>query len=338
MPAGHCRCPGPARRRHARAAVPYACAVPVLRRSISLPIVISVLAVLLTFAVLVGWILVIREYQLVTREIWNNYWLLAAGTISLALIICVLVMFSVSLVREILEGRRQQMFIDSVTHELRSPLASIKLCLETLGREGISENQRSELRKMMLHDVERLSVFVDDILQASRIAYGRRSQTWTVVDVVPLVQSCIDGIRTRHDLPPDAITLRAPERLATFSDPTALEIIVKNVLDNAVKYSSPAPQVEVDVQATTGTLSITVRDNGIGIERSQLRRIFHRFHRAPDPRVNERSGSGLGLYVVHRLVLNLGGRIRARSAGRDQGTTMHIELPLGAAGHDEEHA
>ncbi len=314
------------------------CTVPVSRRSISLPIVISVLAVLLTFAVLVGWILVIRQYQAVTREIWSNYWLLAAGTVSLALIICVLVMFSVSLVREILEGRRQQMFIDSVTHELRSPLASIKLCLETLGREGLSEAQRSGLRKMMLTDVERLSVFVDDILQATRIAHGRRSQTWTVVDVVPLLESSIESIRQRHELGIDAITLQAPQRLLTFSDPTALEIILKNVLDNAVKYSGTTPRVEAEMRATVdGLLCITVRDSGIGIERRQLRRIFQRFHRAPDPRVNERSGSGLGLYVVHRLVRNLGGRIRAESAGKDQGTVMRIDLPLGAPAFEGGH-
>lgn len=307
------------------------------RRSISLPIVISVLAVLLTFAVLVGWILVIRQYAQATREIWNNYWLLAAGTISLALIICVLVMFSVSLVREILEGRRQQMFIDSVTHELRSPLASIKLCLETLGREGLSETQRSGLRRMMLTDVERLSVFVDDILQASRIAHGRRSQTWTVVDVVQLARTSVDSIRKRYELTDDVITLQAPARLETFSDPTALEIILKNVIDNAVKYSGSSPQVEVRISSTPdGKLCIGVRDNGIGIERNQLKRVFHRFHRAPDPRVNERSGSGLGLYVVHRLVRNLGGRIRAESAGRDQGTLMRIELPLGSPGFAEE--
>ncbi len=307
------------------------------RRSISLPIVISVLAVLLTFAVLVGWILVIRQYAQATREIWNNYWLLAAGTISLALIICVLVMFSVSLVREILEGRRQQMFIDSVTHELRSPLASIKLCLETLGREGLSETQRSGLRRMMLTDVERLSVFVDDILQASRIAHGRRSQTWTVVDVVQLARTSVDSIRKRYELTDGVITLQAPARLETFSDPTALEIILKNVIDNAVKYSGSSPQVEVRINSTPdGKLCIGVRDNGIGIERNQLKRVFHRFHRAPDPRVNERSGSGLGLYVVHRLVRNLGGRIRAESAGRDQGTLMRIELPLGSPGFGEE--
>jgi signal transduction histidine kinase len=324
-------------RRPARHRPLYAWRVPVNRRSISLPIVISVLAVLLTFAVLVGWILVIRQYAQATREIWNNYWLLAAGTISLALIICVLVMFSVSLVREILEGRRQQMFIDSVTHELRSPLASIKLCLETLGREGLSETQRSGLRRMMLTDVERLSVFVDDILQASRIAHGRRSQTWTVVDVVQLARTSVDSIRKRYELTDGVITLQAPARLETFSDPTALEIILKNVIDNAVKYSGSSPQVEVRINSTPdGKLCIGVRDNGIGIERNQLKRVFHRFHRAPDPRVNERSGSGLGLYVVHRLVRNLGGRIRAESAGRDQGTLMRIELPLGSPGFGEE--
>jgi signal transduction histidine kinase len=306
------------------------------RRSISLPIVTSVLSVLLTFAVLVGWIVVIRQYQAETRAIWGNVWLLVAGTVSLALIICVLVLFSVSLVREILESRRQQMFIDSVTHELKSPLASIKLCLDTLGRDGLSGAQQGDLRKMALTDVERLSVFVDDILQASRIAHGLRSQTWTVVDVAQLLANVVDGIRARYGLAAEAITLKAPRQLSTFSDPTALEIILKNIIDNAVKYSTGAPRVEVELHTDGAHLIfIAVRDHGIGVERSQLKRVFHRFHRAPDPRVNERSGSGLGLYVVHRLVRNLGGRIRAESAGRDMGTTMRIELPLGFSGGEE---
>jgi signal transduction histidine kinase len=299
-------------------------------RSISVPIVVSVISVLLTSAVLVGWVLVIRENQLLTRAIWSNYWLLAAGTISLALIMSVLVLFSVSLVREILEGRRQQVFIDSVTHELKSPLASIKLCLDTLDRQGVSAVQRDDLRKMMLTDVERLSVFVDDILQASRIAHGLRSQTWTTVDVVQLLGSAIDSIRRRYELPPEAFKVSAPPALETVSDPIALEIILKNILDNAIKYSSANPVVEVDMQILgPALLGITVRDQGIGIERTQLKRIFQRFHRSPDARVKERSGSGLGLFVVHRLVSNLGGHIRAESAGKDQGTIMRLQLPLG---------
>jgi signal transduction histidine kinase len=301
-----------------------------LNRSISVPIVLSSIAVFLTVALLIGWILVLNENQSVTRAIWSNRWLLAGGIISLALIMSVLVMFSVSLVREILESRRQQMFIDSVTHELKSPLASIQLCLETLDREGLSPTQRDELRKMMLTDVERLSVFVDDILQASRIAHGRRSQVWTVVDITQLLNDAISIIRRRYDLPVDAIRLTAPASVEIFTDPTALETIFKNVLDNAVKYSPATPAVEIDMRALdSGHLGITVRDNGIGVDRNQLKRIFKRFHRAPDPLVNERSGSGLGLYVVHRLVRNLGGRIRAESEGAGKGTTMRIRLPMG---------
>ena len=116
-----------------------------------------------------------------------------------------------------------------------------------------------------------------------------------------------------------------------FTDPTALETIFKNVLDNAVKYSATTPEVAIDMRPLdSGHLGITVTDQGIGIERSQLKRIFKRFHRVPTPQVNERSGSGLGLYVVYRLVRNLGGRIRAESAGPGQGSTMRIRLPMGS--------
>jgi signal transduction histidine kinase len=301
-------------------------------RSISIPIILSSVAVLLTLAVLVGWIIVIRKYSLVTQAIWENVWLLVGGIISLALVMCVLVLFSINLVREILEGRRQQVFIDSVTHELKSPLASIKLCLETLERDGLSGRQQLELKQMMRTDVERLSLFVDDILQASRIAHGLRSQTWVMVDVTQLLTSIIASIQHRYGLTDAAFTLAAPSRLETFTDPTALEIILKNLLDNAVKYSSPAPRIEVSLEVhEPAHLVIAVRDRGIGIERRQLKRVFRRFHRAPDPHVNERSGSGLGLYVAHRLVRNLGGRIRAESAGLGFGTTMSIRLPLSMA-------
>lgn len=301
-------------------------------RSISVPIVLSTIAVLLTVLMLIGWILVIRENWSVTRAFWSNRWLMAGGIISLAVVMAVVVLFSVSLVREILEGRRQQTFIDSVTHELKSPLASIKLCLETMAREELSAPQRQELRQMMLTDVERLTVFVDDILEASRIAHGRHSQMWTVVQVPQLLAAAADGIRRRHGLAADAIRVRAPERIEMTTDPTALETVVKNVLDNAVKYSPTPPQVEVEAEPVgSGQLEIRVRDHGIGIERTQLKRIFKRFYRVPDADVYERSGTGLGLFVVAALLRNLGGTVRADSAGAGQGSTITIRLPLGVA-------
>lgn len=309
--------------------MPYAPCMPrSLNRSISVPIILSSITVLMTLALLIGWILVIREHVPLTHTFTINRWLLAGGIASFVLVMAVLVLFSVSLVGEILESRRQQMFIDSVTHELKSPLASIKLCLDTLARPGVSAAQQDQLRNMMLSDVERLTVFVDDILQASRIAHRRRSQTWTVVNISRLIVQAADSIRARYALAPETFNLTVPDDVEIFTDPTALEIIIKNVLDNAVKYSGDAPRVIVDMrQLETGHIGITVQDHGIGIHRNQLKRIFKRFHRAPDPQVNERSGSGLGLYVAYRLLRNLGGRIRAESAGPGTGTTMRIRLP-----------
>jgi signal transduction histidine kinase len=304
-----------------------------LNRSISGPIVLSTIAVLLTVTMLIGWIFVIHENQSLTRALWGNLWLLAGGIISLAVVMSVVILFSVSLVREILEGRRQQTFIDSVTHELRSPLASMRLCLDTLEREGLSAPQRLNLRQMMRTDVERLSVFVDDILEASRIAHGRRAQSWTVVDVTQVLKDAIAGICRRYSLDTEIFHLDAPRQLEITTDPTALETIIKNILDNAVKYSpSPPPTVAVTMRpARPGQIEIRVRDQGIGVERTQLKRIFKRFHRVPSPAVNERSGTGLGLYVVAQLLRSLGGSIRAESAGTDLGTTLIVRLPMGVA-------
>lgn len=300
-------------------------------RSISLPIILSSITVLMTVMLLVGWILVISRNLPLTHAFSGNVWLLTGGIASFVLVGSVLVMFSVSLVQEILETRRQQMFIDSVTHELKSPLASIKLCLDTLGRPELSQQQQAEMRSMMMSDVERLTIFVDDILQASRVAHRRRSQTWTMVDVTAVMRNAIEAIRRRHDLPAEAFQFSPPATIETFTDPTALEIILKNVLDNAVKYSPTGPRVHVNMHLLhAGQLSIVVRDEGIGLERGQLKRIFRRFHRAPDPLVSERSGSGLGLFVVDSLVRNLGGRIRAESDGPGKGSTMHIRLPMSA--------
>jgi two-component system phosphate regulon sensor histidine kinase PhoR len=184
----------------------------------------------------------------------------------------------------------------------------------------------------MLADVERLSVFVDDILEAGRIAHGRRSQSWAEVDLTQILVEAMHGIRRRYHLDEEALRLNAPARLPISTDPIAMEIILKNLLDNAVKYSPSPPRVEVEVrEARPGQLEIRVRDWGIGIEQTQLKRIFKRFHRVPSVAVNERSGTGLGLYVVANLVRNLGGSIHAESAGTDLGTTQIMLLPMGVA-------
>jgi signal transduction histidine kinase len=301
-------------------------------RSISGPIVISTITVVLTFALIVSWLVLVSLNTSLGGAFWSNRWLLAGGIISLVIVMSVVVMFSVFLMREIVEVRRQQTFIDSVTHELKSPLASIKLCLDTLARVELSGEQRERLRQMMLTDVERLSVFVDDILEASRISHGRRTQSWTTVSMPALINHSIDGIQKRYNLDRSAFHIDMPAELTITTDPTALETVLKNLLDNAVKYSPTPPQISISVKPNNqGQLELQVTDQGIGIEKNNLKRIFRRFYRIPSDEVYARSGTGLGLYVVAALVRNLGGHIEAHSEGPNRGTSMRVHLPLGIA-------
>jgi signal transduction histidine kinase len=301
-------------------------------RSISGPIVVSTITVVLTVALIVGWIVAVSLNTSLGGAFWSNRWLIGGGIISLVIVMSVVVMFSVFLVRELLEVRRQQTFIDSVTHELKTPLASIKLCLDTLARDELSDGQRENLRQMMLTDVERLSVFMDDILEASRIAHGRRTQLWTAVSVPILVSRCVEGIQKRYSLDASSIHVVMPESLTITTDPTALETVLKNLLDNAVKYSPSPPRIFVSVRPDSeGQVAIEVTDQGIGIARANLKRIFRRFYRVASDEVYTRSGTGLGLYVVAALVRNLGGTIEAYSEGLQRGASLRVHLPLGVA-------
>jgi signal transduction histidine kinase len=301
-------------------------------RSISGPIVVSTITVVLTVALIVGWLVVVSLNKSLGGAFWSNRWLVAGGIVSLVIVMSVVLMFSIFLMREILEVRRQQTFIDSVTHELKSPLASIKLCLDTLARDELSESQREHLRQMMLTDVDRLSIFMDDILEASRIAHGRRTQLWTTVNIPELVRRSVEGIQKRYNLADEAVRVDMPNDLTITTDPTALETVLKNLLDNAVKYSPAPPRIAVSVRPDDqGQVEISVTDQGIGIAKSDLKRIFRRFYRIPSDEVYARSGTGLGLYVVAALVRNMGGHIEAHSEGPQRGASMCVRLPLGIA-------
>ncbi len=301
-------------------------------RSLSVPITLAAVAVPLSIALLIGWTLVIVQNTALTREVTQNVWLLVLGALSFLVITVVLIIFSVVLGREILEVRKQNSFIDSVTHELKSPLASIKLCLETLAREEVSPAQREQLRRMMLEDVDRLSSFIDDVLQASRLAHDRTGLSLSEVNLAEVVHRCAEMVVARHELDPDAITFDLAPDLTVTTDRTALEIVLKNLFDNAIKYSEAPPHVTVSARLDEqGRMIIDVQDQGIGVPPRQLKRIFQRFYRVPSERVRERRGTGLGLFVVSALMRNLGGTVDAHSAGPGRGTTMHVVLP---APHD----
>lgn len=293
-------------------------------RSISGPIIYGSVAVALATALLVGWI-----YIAVRDQSWaaSNVWLLVAGIVSLATIITVLVLFAVFLARETLEVRRQTTFVDSVTHELRSPLSSLRLCLETLRRPELPAAQGERLHDMMRHDVERLAAFIDDILEATRVGHGGRRHAAVRIEVATLVNRCVASVGRRHAVDTEAIRVDVPESLRVFSDPTALEIVVKNLLDNAVKYSDRPIDIAISAHVDHHALRIEVVDHGIGIPKRALARVFDRFYRVDAEEVRARRGTGLGLFVVRALVRGMGGSLTAFSDGPGTGTKMTIVLP-----------
>ncbi|MEZ4429104.1 MAG: HAMP domain-containing sensor histidine kinase [Nannocystaceae bacterium] len=296
--------------------------------SISLPVILSSIAVTLAVAVLVGWILLIVRNKPLTQDIIANTWLLVAGIVSLAIIIAVLVLFLFFLIREIREVRRQTSFIDSVTHELKSPLAALKLCLETLAREGLPDRQREQLRGMMLDDVDRLSVFIDRVLTATRVSQERAAQTIQEFSLAALAERSVSTIVKRTKVDPAAVNVAIDPALRVATDEIALATALENLIDNAIKYSTPPVRVDVIAgEDARGRLTIDVRDHGIGIPRGHQKRIFERFYRVPEEQVRERRGTGLGLYVVSALIRSLGGRVDASSPGPGEGATVRITLP-----------
>jgi signal transduction histidine kinase len=298
-------------------------------RSISVPITFGAVTVPLSIFLLVGWTTFTARNMATSGEVEQNVWLLVVGVLSIVVIMSVLVMFSIFLAREILEVRRQDGFIDSVTHELKTPLASIKLCLQTLEREGVPPEKRAALQRMMHDDVDRLATFIDDVLQATRLSHDDVGMDVDEVHVADLARHCAEVVTARHKAPAEAIAVRVDPALVVYTDAAALEIVVRNLIDNAVKYS--AEKVEVVVEARLDpamrTCVIEVRDRGIGIPKADLKRIFQRFYRVPEERVRARKGTGLGLFVVSALVRNLGGRVEAESAGPGSGSTLRVVLP-----------
>lgn len=301
-----------------------------IRSSISVPITLGAVTVLLSAALLVGWSFLLGQKIARSADIAMDVWLLVLGSLSFVLIIVVLVLFVISLARGIIEVRKQDTFIDSVTHELKSPLASLQLCLETLGRQGLDGADRERLREMMLDDVDRLRAFIDDVLEANRSSYARPGMlNLSDVPLAELAENCAESVRVRNKLEPQEVLVDIDPDLVVSTDRAVLEIVVNNLIDNAAKYSGRPARVEVVARRQADhKVLLEVRDSGIGIDRKNLKRVFHRFYRVEDQEVRRRRGTGLGLFVVWALVKQLGGKVEALSDGRGRGTTVRIELPV----------
>jgi two-component system, OmpR family, sensor histidine kinase SenX3 len=255
---------------------------------------------------------------------------LVLGIITFAIIIAGIIVFTVFLVREIHRNEQQDSFLNSVTHELKTPIASIRLYLETLQSRELSEAQRTEFYRIMMADTERLQRTVEQVLKAGAASHRGGLAHPAPVELVELAQDCLETARARHHTIPAAFHFLAPDpggAIFVIGDADELRTALLNLLDNAVKYSPGGADVTLEVQApSTDRVWLRVRDRGLGIPRSQLKRIFNRFHRF-QARGFKVKGTGLGLYIVRSIARQHGGRVFAQSEGEGLGATFTMELP-----------
>ena len=263
---------------------------------------------------------------------WREVVPLILGVVFFGFIIAGVILNTIFLVREVRRNEQQDSFLNAVTHELKTPITSIRLYLETLEKRDLDETKRREFYQVMLDDTQRLMGTVDGVLRAARVTQKNAVLSRTEVAIRPLVQETVDLARSRHHLPPEALNW-APDgepdgQLTVMGDREELFTAITNVLDNAVKYSPTDPQIRVAVLTPDlERVQIRVHDNGIGIPRGELKRIFKRFYRVMNPGASQVKGSGLGLFIVRAIARRHGGDAQAESDGAGRGTTVTIELP-----------
>ncbi len=296
----------------------------VRRRSLGWPITLGVVMIILLIALTVGWILLAAAIRVNTGAFWT---ILTLGTTFLVLVLVGVVLYLLLSIKEINLNRRQANFIDSVTHELKSPIASLKLYLQTMRRHSLGEQERIEFTKFMLEDVERLDALITHLLEAARLEQQPVEDEAVDIDLSLLLRGCAEAACNRYGLPAETIRLRLNTAIVR-ADHVDLEIVFRNLVDNALKYSGDNPQVEIDCSVDGLGMTVTrIADNGPGIPSKFRRKIFWRFYRIGSELERSQSGTGLGLYIVQTLVRRLRGQVNVTGRGSLPGTVFEVKLP-----------
>lgn len=291
------------------------------RWSLRLPITLGVTLILLIIALIVGWVLV--TMGVIAKLSWT---LLSVGILILAIVLAGVITYLTLSIKAINLSRRQSNFIDSVTHELKSPIASLKLYLQTMHKREVSEDERATFHRYMMDDVERLDNLISHLLDAGAVTKGEETASTETIQLNELIEQCADSVCDRYRVDRAAVQLDLAACSIEGNRVDAV-MIFRNLLDNAVKYSGSPPMVTAYLRLE-GELAIAeISDNGPGIPRDKRRKIFGRFVRLGEELQRKKPGTGLGLFIVRTLVKRLGGKVRVLDRDRKMGTVFEVRLP-----------
>ena len=293
--------------------------VPGRRRSIAFFIALGIGLISVIILLYVGWVLFD----------WRSGILLFLGVLLLALIISGVVVNTTFLVREIRRNEQHNAFINAVTHELKTPVASIRLYLETLQTRAVDDAKRKEFYRIMLDESDRLLGTIEQVLRTGRVGAAGRKLSLAPINLGSVVEECLARARILYHVPPESLAYLPSPEVTIMGDPDEVRAAVSNLIDNAVKYSESEVRVTVETAKVDGKyVSVRVRDQGVGIPQGELKQIFKRFYRVPGQLATRVKGIGLGLYIVRSVAKRHGGRAWAESEGPGRGSTFVLQLPI----------
>jgi two-component system, OmpR family, sensor histidine kinase SenX3 len=288
-------------------------------KSVWLFIALAAGLISVTLLLYIGWVLLN----------WRAGILLFFGVILLAMIISGVILNTIFLVREIRRNEQHDAFINAVTHELKTPVTSIRLYLETLVSRSVDDHKRMEFYHAMLEDSERLLSTIEQVLRTGRIGPSTRLVNLAPIDLRELVEECVARARKLYNLKPDSLQYRPGLRSEIQGDIEEVRAAVSNLIDNAIKYSGDAVHITIETaKVDSKYIAVRVKDQGIGIPKTELNRIFKRFYRIPGAASRRAKGTGLGLYIVRSVAKRHRGRAWAESEGPGHGSTFVLQFPI----------
>ncbi len=298
------------------------------RRSLRAPITLGVVMIVLVVILAAVWIYGNLKGAISDPDSSAVFWvILATGTILLAGVLAGVIAYLTLTVKAFNLNRRQSNFIDSVTHELKSPIASLKLYLQTMSRHSVDQQQQQDFHRFMLEDVERLDSLINHLLDAARIERGVESAEVEHIRLDELLAQCGVATCMRYQLSKETVRVDSPE-VTINSQLVQIEILFRNLIDNAVKYGGEPPDVEIRVVPDeSGNVQVSIIDNGPGIPVNQRRKVFGRFVRLGNELERSTPGTGLGLYLVRNVTKAIGGTIRVIDRDNKSGTEFQVTLP-----------